>query len=282
MTLAAPRPTAAAPDMSETRTIAPEAIRSLAEKGHAMVRGLASLAEVESFRPSVEAAVRKHAEGVAPLEERKTYGKAFLQVHNLWRFDDQVKALVFAPRLAKAAADLLGVQSVRLYHDQALCKEPGGGHTPWHQDQGYWPLDTQDTVTMWMPLVDIPARVGSMTFASGSHKQGNLGPWLIGDESEASFQALVEERGFPLETYGAMTAGDATFHKGWTLHRAGSNDTDLFRLVMTVIWYADGARITEPGPGQKFDHRTWLDSRPVGGLAVGQLNPRLWPPQAKS
>ena len=279
MTVAGTR-TAAVPNLLEARPIPTEAIASLRDNGHAVVRGLASEAEVATFRPAVEAAVRKHAEGVMPLAERKTYGKAFLQVHNLWRFDETVKAMVFAPRFAKAAADLMGVPAVRLYHDQALCKEPSGGHTPWHQDQGYWPLDTQNTVTMWMPLVDIPARVGSMTFATGSHQHGNLGPWLIGDESEESFQALVEERGFPLHTYGAMKAGDATFHKGWTLHRAGSNDTDLFRLVMTVIWYADGTRISqEPGKGQQFDHRAWLDSRPGGSLADGPLNPRLWPPK---
>ena len=38
-------------------------------------------------------------------------------------------------------------KSVRLYHDQALFKEAGGGITPWHQDQHYWPLDTDRTIT---------------------------------------------------------------------------------------------------------------------------------------
>ena len=69
----------------------------------------------------------------------------------------------------------MGVDGVRLYHDQALYKEPGGGFTPWHQDQTYWPLDTTHTITMWMPLLDIPPNVGSMRFASGSHAFGNLG-----------------------------------------------------------------------------------------------------------
>jgi len=31
----------------------------------------------------------------------------------------------------------MGVQGVRLYHDQALIKEPGGKPTPWHQDYYY-------------------------------------------------------------------------------------------------------------------------------------------------
>ena len=169
----------------------PTAIASLQQKGHAVVRGLASADEIAVYRPAIETAVLKYAERAAPLSERDTYGKAFLQVPNLWTRNPTIKDFVYSPRFAKVAADLLGVSGVRLYHDQALYKEPGGGHTPWHQDQNYWPLDTDETVTMWMPLVDIPAEVGSMTFANGSHLHGDLGPWIIGDESEAAFADLV-------------------------------------------------------------------------------------------
>ncbi len=255
------------------------AIASVRDKGHAVVHGLASGEEVEAFRPAIESAVRRHADNQAPLEERGTYGKAFLQVTNIWQYDDTVKQFVFAPRFAKAAADLLGVPAVRLYHDQALCKEPGGGHTPWHQDQNFWPLDTDKTITMWMPLVDVPAEVGSMTFGSGTHKRGEIGQWFIGDDSEAKFAELVEREKLPTETHGAMKAGDATFHKGWTLHRAPANPTALLRSVMTIIYYADGTRV---GPidskMRRMDQKFWLADIPPGELAAGPLNPRLWPP----
>src|SRR5208283_1432214 len=90
-----------------------------------------------------------------PLEKRDTYGKAFLKGMNLWVKDEGVKQFVLARRFAKLAAQLLGVDGVRVYHDQALLKEPGGGLTPWHQDQHYWPLATDKTITMWMPLADV-------------------------------------------------------------------------------------------------------------------------------
>ena len=64
--------------------------------------------------------------------------------------------------------------------------QAGGGATPWHQDQYYWPLSTDQTITMWMPLVDVPSSVGTMTFASGSHRLGFLGSYAISDESEAA------------------------------------------------------------------------------------------------
>lgn len=89
-----------------------------------------------------------------PLEERSTYGKAFLQLFNLWTQDQNIKELIFSKRLAKIAADLMQVEGVRLYHDQALFKEAGGGITPWHADQHYWPLSTDKTITAWIPLQD--------------------------------------------------------------------------------------------------------------------------------
>ncbi|MBV8689372.1 MAG: phytanoyl-CoA dioxygenase family protein [Candidatus Eremiobacteraeota bacterium] len=49
---------------------------------------------------------------------------------------------------------------MRLYHDQALIKEPGAGYTPWHADQFYWPLDSAKTITAWVPLRAVPLEMG--------------------------------------------------------------------------------------------------------------------------
>ena len=73
-------------------------------------------------------------------------------------------------------------------------------------------------------------------------------------------------------------AGDATFHAGWTLHRAGPNPTELMRPVMTVIYFADGARVSEPDSAyQRFDLSVWLPGCEVGDLAASPINPLLWP-----
>lgn len=258
--------------------VGPEAVAEVAAKGHTVVRGLASAEEIEAYRPVIEAAVARHAAEVPPLAERDTYGRAFLQVHNLWQRDPLIEAFVRSPRFASVAARLLGVDGVRLYHDQALCKEPGGGLTPWHQDQVYWPFETDRTITMWMPLVDVPPDVGTMTFASGSHRHGELGRHVIGDASEAAYGQLVDDLGLELDTHGALRAGDATFHLGWTLHRAPANASDRMRSVMTVIYFADGAVVGPvDSPFRALDHRVWLDSIPPGEPAAGPLNPRLWP-----
>src|SRR6185369_15654450 len=103
-----------------------------------------------------------------PLESRSTYGRAFVQEGNVWQRVGAIRPLTFSERLASAAARLMGVDGVRLYHDQALVKEPGGGHTPWHCDQHYWPIEGDRTVTAWIPLVEVPVSQGPLRFAVGS------------------------------------------------------------------------------------------------------------------
>lgn len=208
-----------------------------------------------------------------PMEERDTYGKAFLQMMNLWEEDDKIKEFVFARRFAQVAADLLGVPKVRLYHDQALFKEAGGGHTPWHQDQYYWPLSNANTVTMWMPLVDIKEGMGMLTFASGTHEV-KLPPMPISDESEAAIASFVLDQGFPIAAQKTMRAGDATFHKGWTLHAAPANHSDTMREVMTIIFMDANIQVLEPqNENQEADRKRWLASKEPGTEADSLLNP---------
>jgi ectoine hydroxylase-related dioxygenase (phytanoyl-CoA dioxygenase family) len=267
---------AALPDLASRHAIGADQAAAFARDGHAVVRGLATPEEVSAYRPFLEATAAHVNRETRPVDERDTYGAAFLQCCNLWQHDDVVARFVQAPRFAHAAADLLGVEAVRLYHDQALIKEAGGGHTPWHQDQFYWPLDTEQTITMWMPLADVDERVGSMTFATGSHRAGKLRGHAISDASEAAFETLVREEQLSEHTYGALRAGDATFHAGWTLHRAGSNPTNAARPVMTIIYFADGARATEPDSVyQQFDLAVWLPGVRPGDRAASALNPRL-------
>ena len=139
---------------------------------------------------------------------------------------------------------LMGVKGVRIYHDQALFKQAGGSMTPWHQDQFYWPLDTTQTITLWLPLVDVPREMGTMSFAAGSHCDGPLTDLAISDESQRRLDTLVRQKAYPVVSF-SLKAGDGTFHSGWTVHNAHGNSSDRMREVLTVIYYPDGTRLME-------------------------------------
>jgi ectoine hydroxylase-related dioxygenase (phytanoyl-CoA dioxygenase family) len=264
------------PGLDDIKIIPQENIKEFAEKGHTLVKDILSAEEIAIYRPVIVDAAERYNTERRKMEDRDTYGKAFLQIMNLWRSDEAAKKFVMAKRLGKIAADLLGVENVRIFHDQALFKEPGGGPTPWHQDQYYWPIDNNNTITMWMPLVDIDVDMGMLTFASGSFDKGSIFDFEISDESETAFDDYVKKHDFPISRAKTMKAGDATFHRGFTIHNAPGNNSDKMREVMTIIYLADGSRVAEPkNQWQKNDLAKWLMDKPVGELIDSELNPKV-------
>jgi ectoine hydroxylase-related dioxygenase (phytanoyl-CoA dioxygenase family) len=266
------------PDLQSDYPLAHAAIAQFQRDGHLLLRGVATPDEIAAYRPVILEARDQYGAEATPLAQRDTYGKAFLKGLNLWPKDERARRFVLARRFAKIAAELLGVEAVRLYHDQALLKEAGGGLTPWHQDQHYWPLATDNTVTMWIPLVDLTPEMGTMHFASGSHRNGYLGDLPISDESEIRFEQFIRERGYTKVPGTAMSAGDATFHYGWTLHGAPGNSTHRTREVMTIIWFANGTRVGPLDNANRLrDRDRWLPGLQPGDLAASELNPLFHP-----
>jgi ectoine hydroxylase-related dioxygenase (phytanoyl-CoA dioxygenase family) len=211
-----------------------------------------------------------------PLESRSTYGKAFLQLFNLWREDDLVKELVFSKRLAKIATDLMQTSGARLYHDQALFKEGSGGITPWHADQYYWPLDTDKTITAWIPLQATPLELGPLEFSAGSHRIVEGRNLEISDESEQQIEQKLRVTDFK-HVIEAFDIGEISFHSGWVFHRAGANSTSQMRKVMTIIYMDRDMRLKSPeNQNQINDWNTWCPGAVIGEVINSPLNPILY------
>lgn len=211
-----------------------------------------------------------------PMEERSTYDKAFIQVGNLWEKCETCRAFTFSKRLARIAAELLEVPGVRLWHDQALYKEPKGGFTPWHVDQQYWPMLTDRSVTVWIPLQPVPMDMGPLEFGKRSHLMNIARQVEISDQSEAIIQGAVDR--YQIQTlYEPYALGEVSFHLGWTLHRAGGNTTDTPRAVHTVIYMEDDQRLAEPqNPFQQADWEAWTPGSQLGGVMADAKNPVLY------
>lgn len=211
-----------------------------------------------------------------PLEARTTYGKAFLQLFNLWCENTIVKELIFSKRIAKIASDLMQVDGVRLYHDQALFKEASGGITPWHADQYYWPLSSDKTITAWMPLQSTPLEMGPLEFSAGSHVIVEGRELGIGDESEEIIQKKLRVTDFK-HVIEPFDLGEISFHSGWVFHRAGANVTDEMRKVMTIIYMDKNMVLKNPeNDNQINDWKTWCPNAVVGEIINSPINPVLY------
>jgi len=211
-----------------------------------------------------------------PLEERSTYDRAFLQVMNLWEQGGLAREFVFGKRLAAIATALLEVEGVRLYHDQSLYKEPGGGITPAHADQYYWPLSSDRTVTAWVPLQAVPQEMGPLAFYAGSQAVEFGRDLGISDESEREITANMQAHGFDIVD-GPFDLGEVSFHLGWTFHRAGANRSQDPRSVMTVIYMDRDMRLKAPeNHMQRQDWETWCPGAVPGEVIDTPGNPVLF------
>ena len=263
-------------DLKGHQPVTAAQLEFLRENGYVKIKNVLQPETVRFFGEVITDQVKRLNTLDIPMEQRTTYQKAFLQVMNIWTKDETVKHFSFAPKLARLAAELMEVSGVRMYHDQALYKEPGGGITPWHADQYYWPVASDRTITAWIPLQETRPEMGPLAFARKTHRMAFGRDIEISDDSEQLIQKSLKEAQADIEET-PFDLGEVSFHFGWTFHRAGANTSPDPRRVMTMIYVDENIRIAPPkNKHQENDLRDWCNSTQVGLTLDGPLNPVLW------
>lgn len=170
------------------------------------------------------------------LKDKSQYEQSLLQCGFLCWDYNAMKDFVFAKRFAGIVRDLMQADHVRLWHDQALFKEPGGRITDAHQDCSYWPIaEPQFTATMWLALTDVPVEKGCLYFYPQTNDP-NLKEYVDIFKNPHQPNHLNDKE----RVFVPLKAGDATFHSGLTFHGAANNQTDQMREAMTIIYIKDG------------------------------------------
>lgn len=248
-------------------------IDAFARDGFVHVKGLLPRSEVEKFGRAVDMAVAsRKVHDTRKLEEKSLYEQSFIQCQNLWEDWPEVRCLSFDQRIAGMAAKLIGAARLRLWHDQALYKEPGGRDTDAHQDHPYWPIVGDKTLTAWVPLMDIDDQTGCMGYVPGSHR----GPrsYINIFTEPGSGKKLLEQFAPTEPVFVPCRAGDVLYHHGSTAHLAKPNRSNGVRRVHTAIYFADGAvRSDTPAHHPSVDRA----KIPVGGLIDSDVTPIAWP-----
>ncbi len=234
---------------------------AFARSGHVLIRDLVTSSEVARLRELLpDRAVKSVADRGIERFVRLSWHSA------------AIREFVLDRRFGTIAASLLGVGAVRVYQDAFLRKRPGTPATPWHNDATYWPHDGPG-LTMWLPLVDLPADSGLLSFVPLESTRDVVGRYELAAESEEVVADLIEREGWTVRTHGPMRAGDATFHHGMTLHRADANASTIDRDVFTVIYYADGARIVDHPSAEQRPDLALFPGCAAGSLAASPQHP---------
>lgn len=264
-------------DIDSPYTLHAEQIARFRRDGFIKIKEVFTKAELDRYGAEISAEVQRRNQQDTPLAERGTYGKAFIQIINLWRTNEHAREFVFGKRLARIATELMGTRGVRLYHDQALYKEAGGGYTPWHVDQFYWPLSNENSVTAWVPLDAVPLEKGPLCFAVGSQQIQENRDLAISDESEEKIGQFMKLSDFPVDET-PFDLGEVSFHRGFTFHRAGPNQLEQPREVMTVIYIDSDMRVAKPRNRQQQNAwDSWFPHLEIGDPIEGEMNPLLYP-----
>ena len=209
------------------------------ENGFVHLEGVLEGRALEELRAAVNRALDVLAEEQEqPDRPKSTYEQIFIQKVNLWRRFPEVREFVLSPRFANVAKRLAGVP-LRIWHDQALFKEPRtGAKTPWHQDAVYWPHESLERqLTIWIALKDATLQNGCMSFLPKTQGIRSMEPIRLEDpKSIFTLDPSLENiKPHAVE----LKAGSCTFHHGMVLHYAGPNKSDEMREAFAVIYMPD-------------------------------------------
>ena len=243
-----------------------EHVRQYRENGHVHLRGVCTREEIAAYRGVLKAVTAERFAGASRMSDRPAddFSRIFIQTFNLREADERAARFIQSPRFGRIAADLMGVDAVRIYYDKAMFKEPESWITPWHQDGPHWPLLSEHVLTMWIPLVDATFDMGPPRFASGTHRDGVLGPRGIHRESESFFEDYIRANRIPVEEE-EIPAGDATLHSHWVVHGARANTSGRVREALGITFYEDGLVVD--------DAACSAENRPVIDANLGNRRP---------
>lgn len=205
------------------------------------------------------------------------------QTDNCHWADYVLRDLATDPLIGEMAAILLGTDEVRLWHDQLLCKPPGGnrktpGNVGWHQDYVYWQCCAEPSlVTAWVAFDDVDVSNGCMQVVPGSHQWGliNVNNFFEQDLKKQEEEMVLEEgqtfRPIPL----VMKAGQVSFHHPLTIHGSGPNTSDRFRRSMAIHIMADET-VYKSGSRSDLHLNVTLMKPKDGDKFIGESFPTLF------
>ena len=218
------------------------------EYGFVRIRSLLTPEETERLRAHQNAALLRRGNYRYPDrdilgEDNPVYERMFVQRLNLWRDYEPIREFTLNPHIAKIAAELSGVDAMRVWHDAAFVKQAWANPTFWHFDAAYWSFNTRQGITVWVALTDSRPDNGGLYFMPGSHRVIDFDLPVFASEHVAGL--------FDLPGYAhwreqepvclPLKAGDCTFHNGLTLHGSSINMTPYRREGWVCAYMPDGA-----------------------------------------
>lgn len=228
-----------------------EQIAQYQKHGYLIIEDFLTADELENWRHAVTTAVHQRNGLKMPGKDIRIgeddginadasyFNNVFDQLLNLWQTSDEVREIMLDERIGKMAAELAGVDGIRIWHDQALIKRPWANPTSWHLDTPFWSFSDRRALSIWVALDDATLENGCLFFIPGSHHQTTFENTGIGKNMGGIFEFYPQFKQSASKA-AVMKAGSCSFHNGLTIHGAHANMTPGFRRAMTCAYMPDG------------------------------------------
>lgn len=267
-------------------SISPADIETFQRDGVVVIRGLFA-GHIDTIRAGIETNMAQPGTYAAENLHSDEAGRFFDDYCN-WQRIPEFEQVIRESDAAAAAAALMRSDTVQLFHEHVLVKEPGTSkQTPWHSDGPYYFVSGQQNVSFWAPMD--PVTSATLRCVAGSHKwPKSVLPtrWL----SETSFYPDddtympvpdPDAEGMDIREFDLQPGDAVAFHFN-TLHGARGNVSRTRRRAFSLRFVGDDARYTErPGPTSP--------PFPGHGMAQGERLREDWfpvlhtpPPQTKA
>ncbi|MFZ5708926.1 MAG: phytanoyl-CoA dioxygenase family protein [Pseudomonadota bacterium] len=244
--------------------------------GAVVIRGLMA-DHVEDLRAGVARNMAMDT-GLAFENTRPGEPGRFWDSYCNWQSIPEFGKVIRESPAAGVAADLMGADTVQVFHDHVLVKEAGTAKpTPWHQDGPYYFVEGEHTISFWVPLD--PVKEATLRCVAGSHRWPKpVLPkrWLADTSFYPDPEAYMpvpdpDAEGMTVLEW-EMEPGDAVAFDYRTLHGARGNTTGRRRRAFSLRLVGEDAHYVErpgrtsppfPGHGMKPGDRLRGDWFPV-------------------
>ncbi len=246
-----------------------EQLQQYTEKGFILFENLFTAEEIDGVRDAID---ELDEESERRLHEA---GQSFISIPSQINFNSNLNFM--KPELQQFIADqrfvdistaILG-PDIRLYWDQSVYKRPEASRDfPWHQDNGYAPIEPMHYLTCWLALEDATIENGCIWIQEGTHHRG-LVEHVKTDIGYLCYYGDVQ--GTPVELKkGSMVA----FHS-LLFHRSTPNRSQTTRKAYVIQYsqlgsidprtgaeYCNGPIIARDGKAAYEGFQTREDQRP--------------------
>jgi phytanoyl-CoA hydroxylase len=187
--------------------------------------------QIDQFDAAHQESLRRHADGDKGVSRANEISFTM----HLAEQDEAIMQFCRSPKLVDLAVELLG-QDISLYWDQSVYKYPEGKREfPWHQDNGYIPVEPERYLTCWIALEDATVENGCVWVQPGTH----LGGTVEHRDTPIGKQCYFgDDPGIPVP----LKRGGMVVFSSLLFHRSGANASKSIRKGYIVQFAPADAR----------------------------------------